>query len=107
MATTAMYRKLCMKSTHSPATMMLLISYFTVNWKEDSVEMRALKKCLLPVAAKWEELARHLKVEGVAAIKVDCNYNSTSDKALFEVVEKWFSRTTRSKRTWKTLCCSP
>ena len=36
-------------------------------------------------------------------IKADCFQNSANDTGLRKVVEKWLGRTTRDKRTWKTL----
>ncbi|XP_065890663.1 uncharacterized protein [Dysidea avara] len=73
----------------------------TVTWKP--LEMYPLLKCLKPVSPKWKILADHLNVQEVATIEKDCNYNAASDEALHEVVTRWHRRTTRSKRTWKTL----
>ena len=76
--------------------------YYIVTWKP--LEMYPLLKCLKPVSPKWKILAVHLNVQEVATIEKDCNYNAASDEALREVVTRWHGRTTRSKRTWKTLC---
>ena len=65
--------------------------------------MHSLLKSLKPVSYKWKDLARFLKVNDVKTIEKDCNYNSTSDDALKEVVTRWCTRTTKAKRTWKTL----
>ena len=39
----------------------------------------------------------------VKAIEADCYHDTTNDKALSVVVEKWLSRTLRRDRTWQTL----
>ena len=79
-----------------------IVINLAVTWKE--VEMYPLLKSLKPVSYKWKDLAYLLKVNDVEAIERDCNYNSTSDEALKEVVKRWCRRTTKVKRTWKTLC---
>ena len=39
----------------------------------------------------------------IRVIEADCYYNTTNDKALNVVVERWLDCTVKKNRTWKTL----
>jgi len=77
-----------------------------VSWKP--FDLATAHLLLRPIAADWEELAvcllKDKADEKIKLINADCFNNNTANKALNKTIMAWICRTTRDKRTWKTLC---
>ena len=86
--------------------MWLLYIHLIVSWIP--FDLATAHRLLRPIAPDWEELAGCLLKdkadEKIKSIYADCFNNDAANKALNKTVMKWLPRTTRDKRTWKTLC---
>ena len=84
----------------------LMVMVFIVTWKP--FDIGTAQRLLLPLDADWKEFATYLlkdKVDArIKSIDATCSISKVGNKALNEAVLSWTRRTTRDKRTWKTLC---
>jgi len=68
------------------------------------MQLTIILQMLQPIEADWEELASFLGMEHVVkSIKADCLHKDAHEKALFEAIKMWLSRTEREHRKWSTL----
>jgi len=83
---------------------MLHLQFCTGSWKP--FDIATAHQLLRPLDADWEELAVYLlndKVdERINSIKANSS-GKFGKNGLIESVKKWLPRTTRDKRTWKTI----
>ena len=77
-----------------------------MSWKP--FDLATAHRILRSIAANWEDLAVFLLKdkadEKIKLINADCFNTNAANKALNKTIMAWIPRTTRDKRTWKTLC---